>query len=148
MPDDECTAWSCFPLHRVRVGLALRVVSLLPLPLVAGILTFNIFGISILFGVSSGLNTLLTQAEGRGDETVVMRRLYVNRTVVVMFLTAIPLGVLNWFSGSILSLAGQPVRACVYCLAVARIHVMPAVHWGFQPGASLSAARASECRSR
>ena len=76
----------------------------------AGILTFNIFGISILFGVSSGLNTLLSQAEGRGEETVVMRRLYVNRMVVIMFVTAIPLGVLNWFSGDILGATGQPVR--------------------------------------
>ena len=76
-----------------------------------GILTFNIFGISILFGVSSGLNTLLSQAEGRGDETVLMRRLYVNRMVVIMFVTAIPLGILNWFSGYLLEASGQPVRA-------------------------------------
>ncbi len=77
--------------------------------------------------MSSGLNTLLTQAEGRGDETIHMRRLYVNRTVLVMFLTGIPLGLLNWFSGSILSLAGQPVRTCVHscvnaCVRTPRRH--------------------------
>jgi MATE family multidrug resistance protein len=79
--------------------------------LTAGILTFNILGMSILFGVSSGLNTLLTQAEGRGAETVPMRRLYVNRTVVVMFVTALPLALLNWFSGDILTATGQPARS-------------------------------------
>jgi len=75
-----------------------------------GILTFNIFGISILFGVSSGLNTLLAQAEGRGEETVVMRQMYVNRMVIIMVACSIPLGLLNWFSGPLLNAAGQPVR--------------------------------------
>ena len=72
---------------------------------------FNITGISILFGVSSGLNTLLAQAEGRGSETVVMRRYYVNRMVVIMFAVAVPLGVINWFSGPLLDAVGQPVSA-------------------------------------
>lgn len=76
---------------------------------IAGILTFNIFGISILFGVSSGLNTLLSQAEGRGEETVVMRRLYVNRMVLIMFVCSVPLGLLNYFSGPLLDAVGQPV---------------------------------------
>lgn len=86
-----------------------------------GILVFNITGISILFGVSSGLNTLLAQAEGRGSETVLMRRMYVNRMVLVMFACAIPLGVLNWFSGPLLLAAGQPAEVVEYATTYAHV---------------------------
>jgi MATE family multidrug resistance protein len=60
----------------------------------------NVFGISIGFGLSGGLDTLCSQANGAGDKQQVGR--WFQRYFLILLLLLVPVSILNWFSKTIL----------------------------------------------
>lgn len=65
-----------------------------------GLTTINIIGFAVMEGMATALDTLCAQAYGSGDITKV--GLYVQRMVLLMAVTCVPLGVLCFFSPYIL----------------------------------------------
>jgi multidrug resistance protein, MATE family len=65
-----------------------------------GLTTINIMGFAVMEGMATALDTLCAQAYGSGDINKV--GLYVQRMLLLMALTCVPLGVLCYFSPYIL----------------------------------------------
>ena len=77
----------------------------------------NCFGISILWGLSKGLDTLIPQALGQSDhiDNVNARiKIYFQQGVVTTFLILLPILCLQYFAGDIMCLLGQSEDLCSY----------------------------------
>eukprot|EP01083_Nonionella_stella_P132303 402192_1 len=79
----------------------------------------NCFGISITYGLSKGLDTLIPQALGQlqVDSAFNINKrisIYFQQALLVTFITLIPLLCLQYFAGDIMCIIGQSQEVCGY----------------------------------
>ena len=69
-------------------------------------LSYNVAGISIIYGLSSGLQVLMAQAHGAGGDkrdskafslVIMLQRIHIQRTAIVLLIASIPLCLMNLF---------------------------------------------------
>ena len=69
-------------------------------------LSYNVAGISVIYGLSSGLQVLMSQAHGAGGKkrdskafslVIALQRIHVQRTAIVLLVASIPLSLMNIF---------------------------------------------------
>mmetsp|Transcript_71148 Transcript_71148/g.129849 ORF Transcript_71148/g.129849 Transcript_71148/m.129849 type:complete len:486 (+) Transcript_71148:52-1509(+) len=73
-----------------------------------GTMLSNVFGLSIGVGLTSGLDTLISQSFGAGDH--MMSGLYFQRSIVVSTLACVPVSIFLYFVTPILILLGQDAK--------------------------------------
>ena len=69
-------------------------------------LSYNVCGISVIYGLSSGLQVLMAQAHGAGSKekgsksgsiVVGLQRMHIQRTAIILLIASVPLGLMNAF---------------------------------------------------
>lgn len=84
-------------------------------------LSYNVCGISIIYGLSSGLQVLMSQAHGAGSSekgsksalrVIALQRIHLQRTAIILLVASVPLTLMNVF----LTPVRLEKRPCLLCM--------------------------------